>query len=660
MMPERGIGAGEASEAQKRAAEALRESTECYKSLFQNNHAVMLLIDPDSGSIVDANRAASDYYGWTHEELLKKKISEINTLSVPEVHAEMQSARAETRNYFVFRHRRADGSIRDVEVYSGPLVLMGKTLLYSIVHDITEQRKGEERLRSSEQKFRQLFENLPAGFALHSIILDAQGKPCDYRFLEVNPAYEELMGLKGADIVGKTVLEVLPDLEPEWIERYGRVALSGGPVRFENFARALGKHFDVSAYSPAPGQFATVVLDITPRKRAEEELLKNEEQYHSLFDSMDIGVFFFQPGGTITFANPAALDILGVTLDEINKLEPTDPRWRNIRGDGSPFDDESLPSAIAVRTGQPVRDVTIGIYNAHEGAYRWVLGSSIPQFRPGETSPSLVYVTMVDITERRKAEQEKAFLQEQLIGSRKLEAIGQLAGGVAHNFNNLLTALMGSIEIARMDLPPGSPAAVDLEGALAAARKAAELTRQLLSFGRNAMIVPVAQNANALVSSAMQLICSSGVCSCTPGSADTVLDLSPDAWEVLADPSQMTQVLLELIKNAHEAMGDGGVVTIRTRNAAIGEEYVASHPYGRTGDFVVISVADTGGGIDPEIMQHLFEPFATTKQFGRGMGLAMVFGSLKQAGGWVDVSSDHGAGTEISLYLPRSTEKQHG
>lgn len=786
-MPERGIGAGEASEAQKRAEEALRESTECYKSLFQNNHAVMLLIDPDTGSIVDANRAASDYYGWTHEELLNKKISEINTLSAPEVHAEMQSARAETRNYFVFRHRRADGSIRDVEVYSGPLVLMGKTLLYSIVHDITEQKRGEEKLRNSEQQFRQLFANMPVGFALHEIIRDEWGKPCDYRFLEVNPAYEELTGLKAGDVLGKRALEVLPGLEPEWIERYGRVALGDGPIRFESFAKALGKYFDVSAYSPAPGQFATVFLDITPRKRmeeelresenrlravfdqaavgvallntrtgqyvrvnqrycdflgytmeemlqktlvdvtfpedvhqnleanahlidgslkefsyekryvrkdggivwgsltisplwkpgekpptylhiavveditdrkrAEEELLKNEEQYHRLFDSMDIGVFFFQPGGTITFANPAALDILGVTLDEINRLEPTDPRWRNIREDESPFDDASLPSSIAMRTGQPVRDVTIGIYNAREGAYRWVLGSSIPQFRTGETSPSLIYVTMVDITERRRAAQEKAFLQEQLISSRKLEAIGQLAGGVAHNFNNLLTALMGSIDIARMDLPPGSPAGQNLDNALDAARKAADLTRQLLSFGRNAMIVPVAQNANALVTSAMQLICSSGVCSCTPGSANTVLDLSPDAWDVLADPSQMTQVLLELIKNAREAMGDSGVVTIRTRNATIGEEYVASHPYARTGEFVVISVADTGGGIDPEVMQHLFEPFATTKLFGRGMGLAMVFGSLKQAGGWVDVSSDHGAGTEISLYLPRYVEQ---
>lgn len=403
-----------------------------------------------------------------------------------------------------------------------------------------------------------------------------------------------------------------------------------------------------------------VVEDITDRKRAEEELLKNEEQYHRLFDSMDIGVFFFQPGGTITFANPAALDILGVTLDEINRLEPADPRWRNIRGDESPFDDESLPSTIAMRTGQAVRDVTIGIYNAREGAYRWVLGSAIPQFRMGETSPSLVYVTMVDITERRKAEREKAFLQEQLIGSRKLEAIGQLAGSVAHNFNNLLTALMGSIEIARMDLPPKSPAGQSLENALAAACKAADLIRQLLSFGRNAMIVPVAQNANALVTSAVQLICSSGVCSCTPGSGDTVLDLSPDVWNVLADPSQMTQVLLELIKNGREAMPDGGMVTIQTRNARIEEDYVASHPYSRRGDFVVISVADTGPGIDPEIMQHLFEPFATTKQFGRGMGLAMVFGSLKQAGGWVDVSSDHGAGTEISLYLPRSSEEQHG
>ena len=140
----------------KRTEEALRESEERYKNLFQNNHAVMLIIDPDNAAILDVNPAACVYYGWSREELLKKKIDEINTLTTEEVYAEMQLARTEKRNHFIFKHRRADGSIRDVDVYSGPLVMAGKDLLYSIVHDITERRKAEEALRKSESDLRAL------------------------------------------------------------------------------------------------------------------------------------------------------------------------------------------------------------------------------------------------------------------------------------------------------------------------------------------------------------------------------------------------------------------------------------------------------------------------------------------------------------------------
>jgi len=140
----------------KRTEEALRESEERYKNLFQNNYAVMLIIDPDNAAILDVNPAACVYYGWSREELLKKKIDEINTLTTEEVYAEMQLARTEKRNHFIFKHRRADGSIRDVDVYSGPLVMAGKDLLYSIVHDITERRKAEEALRKSESDLRAL------------------------------------------------------------------------------------------------------------------------------------------------------------------------------------------------------------------------------------------------------------------------------------------------------------------------------------------------------------------------------------------------------------------------------------------------------------------------------------------------------------------------
>ncbi len=622
-------------------------------------------------------------------------------------------------------------------------------LLYKSIVQANLQFLGD-----SERRFRQLFENLPVGFALHEIIRDTQGKPCDYRFLEVNPAYEELTGLKGPDIIGKTVLQVLPDLEPDWIERYGRVALGGGPVRFENFAKALSKHFEVSAYSPMPGQFATIVVDITQRKRMEEELRESENRLRAIFDQAAVGVALLNTRtGQYVRVNQRYCDFLGYTIEEMLQKTLIDVTFhedtqqnieanaqlidgsrkefsyekRYIRKDGSivwgsltmsplwkpgekpatylhiavveditdrkkaeqmlvsshaalleaqsmgHIGDSSMDveprtfvwsdEAYCIHGLQPVAKLSHEIYRtmiqpedrSHVFAaiqsamtrkqqeftidYRIVRPDGTERFVAltgktvvdGDGVVTGLRGTMQDITDRKKAEQEKVFLQEQLMGARKLEAVGQLAGGVAHNFNNLLTGIMGSIEIARMDIPPTSPATASLENAQAAAVKAAGLARQLLAFSRNAMIVSVVQNANVLVESALELVSSS-----LPGSLEVVRNLSPDAWDVLMDAPQFTRVLMELVKNAREAMQDGGTVTIRTRNATIQDDYVASHPYARTGDFVVISVADTGPGIDPAMMEHLFEPFATTRQLGRGMGLAAVFGSVKQAGaGWM-------------------------
>ncbi len=774
-MAERDGGSGRASEARNQAEETLSESEERYRSLFQKNHAIMLLIDPDSGAIVDANPAASDYYGWAHEELLRKRIGEINTLTTEEIHAEMQLAREEKRNYFVFRHRRADGSIRDVEVYSSPVALMGKALLYSTVHDITERRKAEEALRESEEQFRLLFQHLPAGFALHEIICDTQGKPYDFRFLKVNPAYEELTGLKAADIIGKTVLQVLPGVEQDWIDRYGQVALGAGPVVFENSSASLAKSFQISAYSPMPKQFAAVVLDITDRKKLEEELRESESRFRAVFDQAAVGVALLNTiTGEYVRVNQRYCGFLGYTMEEMLQKTltevtfPEDVRQnieanaqlidgsrealsyekRYVRKDGSvvwgsltisplwkPDEKPTTYLHIAVvediterkraeqaltishaalleaqaigHIGSWSLDATTRMFAWSEEVYaihglqqgtnvshesylelihpedrkhvfevmRSAMARKLQEFvvdyriaRPdgSERSISLsgktaldggnavtgLRGTMQDITERKRAEAEKEAMQASLLKSKKLEAVGQLAGGVAHNFNNLLTGILGSIEIARMDTPPTSPAASSLDTAQTAALKAARLVRQLLAYGRNIVFLPTVQQASVTVESALDLICSS-----VPSSVEVMRELSPDAWDVLADSSRLTQVLLELINNAREAIENKGAITVRTGNVTVDEAYVATHPFARTGEFVVISVTDTGPGIEPVMMARLFEPFATTRQFGRGLGLPTVFGSIKQAGGWVDVQSEPGAGTTVGLYLPRHVEQ---
>jgi signal transduction histidine kinase len=261
--------------------------------------------------------------------------------------------------------------------------------------------------------------------------------------------------------------------------------------------------------------------------------------------------------------------------------------------------------------------------------------------------------TMQDITNRKRAEAEKEAMQAQTLQAKKLEAVGQLAGGVAHNFNNLLTGILGNIDIARSEIDSRHPAASSLDAARTAALRAASLARKLLAAGRSTMLAPSAQNATMAVQEALDLVCPS-----IPDSIEVVRDMCPDAWDVMVDSSQLAQVLIELMNNAQEAMSDMGTITVRTRNVSVDDAYVATAPFARTGDFIVISVADTGPGIPPGMLSRLFEPFATTKQFGRGMGLPAVFGTLKQAGGWIDVASVPNRGASFDLYLPRHVEER--
>jgi two-component system CheB/CheR fusion protein len=263
--------------ARKRAEEALRESEGRFRALFEGHGAVMLLIEPETGAIVDANEAAARFYGQSRGDLRKQTIQDINLLPPEEVAAERRRAAAEERSYFVFPHRLAGGETRDVEVYSSPVEVQGRPLLFSVIHDVTERRRAEEALRRSEGQYRALFSGMTEGFALHEILCDERGTPVDYRFLEVNPSFERLTGLRRADVVGRTMREILPDEDPQWIDTYGRVALTGEAVHFDNYAPMLGKHYEVFAYRPAPRQFAVLFMDITERKRIEHELIEAKE-----------------------------------------------------------------------------------------------------------------------------------------------------------------------------------------------------------------------------------------------------------------------------------------------------------------------------------------------------------------------------------------------
>lgn len=281
--------------------------------------------------------------------------------------------------------------------------------------------------------FGAVFHHMLNGFALHEMLFDDQGKPRDYRFLAVNPAFERLTGLRAADIVGKTVLHVLPNTEPFWIETYGRVVTTGEPCRFENYSRGLDKYYDVAAYRTHPGRFVTVFEDITARRTAEEAVKDSEQRFRGLFETMAQGVTYQDTAGRIILANPAASRILGLTMDELLGRTSRDPRWHALQEDGSEFPGEAHPSMIAFRTGKEVRDVLMGVFCPREGRFRWIKVHAVPEFRPGETTPFRVFSTFDDITELKLAqdslrERERELLQAQHIahlGSWSYDPAGQ-------------------------------------------------------------------------------------------------------------------------------------------------------------------------------------------------------------------------------------------
>ncbi|HEV8600178.1 MAG TPA: ATP-binding protein [Gemmatimonadales bacterium] len=255
--------------------------------------------------------------------------------------------------------------------------------------------------------------------------------------------------------------------------------------------------------------------------------------------------------------------------------------------------------------------------------------------------------------ERKRAEDALRANELQLRQAQKLEAVGRLAGGVAHDFNNLLTIMLGEVEFVEEQLPAGSPLREPVESMRRAADSAAALTQQLLAFSRRQVVVPTPTDLNALVANAEKMLRR-----VIGEHIELVAKLDPELGTTRVDPGQIEQVLLNLAVNAHDAMPNGGTLTLETHNASLDAGYVRSHPGASVGDFVVIALSDSGTGIPPEVMPHIFEPFFTTKPVGQGtgLGLATCYGIVKQAGGSIEVYTEPGLGTTFRIYLPRIAE----
>ncbi|MBC2745288.1 MAG: PAS domain S-box protein [Desulfosarcina sp.] len=427
----------------------------------------------------------------------------------------MEKARTNKRTHFEFHHRLADGSIRDVEVFSSKIEARGKDLLHSVIHDITARKQAEKALRESENSFGQLFESAPVPMAYASEV-------GGYRGTTWNEAWYQTFGYAREQAEGR----------------------SGNDIG----------------------------LWVNPTDRSRFIEMANRQNYVADFETL---------------------------------LRRRDGAVRNC----------SLFGRFIDKTGH-----------------------------------RLLMAVYLDITERKQVDEEREKLQAQLNQAQKMESVGRLAGGVAHDFNNMLGAILGYTELGMLGVSPTDPIHGTLKDIQKAAQRSVDLTRQLLAFARKQTVTPKVLDLNETIGGMLKML---------RRLIGEDIDLAwlpcRDLGRVRMDPSQIEQMLANLCVNAQDAIHDTGKITVETGAVTFDETHCAAHVGSVPGEYVLLAVSDNGCGIDAETLSHLFEPFFTTKEVGKGtgLGLATVYGMVKQNNGFINVYSEPGQGTTFKIYLPR-------
>jgi PAS domain S-box-containing protein len=617
----------------KRAEKALRENEERFRSLVENATVGIYRTTPD-GRIVMANPALVKMLGYDSFEALAAR-------DLEQTGFEPNCARVEFKTRLdrdgIVRGlesawRRNDGTTLFVRESARAIRDGGGQVLFydGIIEDITERKRAEERIKESEEKFRKAF--MTGADAYYIATLDG-GK-----LIEVNDRFEDVFGFSREEAIGKTSLELGLYADPA--DRSKMVS----EIKAQGYARNLelrGKRKSrepitilLSANILAGGGepiILGVVRDISEQKRAQESLVRLR---HAVDASGEV-VFMTDRDGVITSINPEFTRLYGYSADEV--VGKTTPRILKS-GDKSPEEYARFWSTILdkkIARGDIVNKTRDGRLVTVESSVNPILDER------GEIAGFLAIQR--DISARKQ-------LEEQFRQAQKMEAIGRLAGGVAHDFNNLLTIINGYGQLLLERFAEEEPVRAHLGEILKAGDRATALTRQLLAFSRRQVLEPKVLDLGSIVEG-MQTMLRRLI------GEDVELRASvrKPLGLVKADPTQVEQLILNLVVNARDAMPHGGKLTIETASAELDQTYAQSHSDVTPGHYVMLAVSDTGVGMDDETMAHIFEPFFTTKARGKGtgLGLSTVYGIVKQTRGHISVYSEPGRGTTFKVFLPQ-------
>ena len=630
------------STGRKEAEAALEEQETRHRSLV-NNLAMGVLIVDTAEKITFANPASEMIFTAGTARILGMNLRDfMSKEEFDHILAETgRRLRGETSTYEI-EIRRLDGEARYIQVTATPQYHSQGMYAGALAtfQDITDQTLLKQRVEEERAQLLTLINNLPDAVYL---------KDRESRFILANRAAAEILGFKEPkNLIGRTDYDFYPrEVADRFLAGEREVMEQGRPIvnKLEDPVES-GKPPTWVLTTKVPiidqaGKVRGLVglsRDITVQKEAEMALVASEHKYQSIVDNLADALFIHDFHGTIIDMNENACRMHGYQREELMNA--------SLSKILSPVSRERFADNV-----QRLRETGALVLEAvdvrKDGSLIPLEVSAKVVSREGN---GIIQSFARDLTERKRAQEEQRRLQEQLQEAQKMEAVGRLAGGIAHDFNNLLTVINGYCEMCLERSQGNDPLRGDLEEIKHASRRAATLTSQLLAFSRRQILQPRILDLGRLVGGMAELLGR-----LLGEDVQVHTHLAEDLWSVRADPGRIEQVVMNLAVNSRDAMPGGGVLTIETSNVVLDEEYTRQHLEMMKGEYVLLAVSDTGVGMDTATQERIFEPFFTTKEKGKGtgLGLATVYGIVKQSEGFVYCYSEAGKGTTFRLYFPR-------
>jgi PAS domain S-box-containing protein len=515
-------------------------------------------------------------------------------------------------------------------------------LILLAIEDITERKQQENLLSESEERYRRLFETANDGIVL---LGKTEGK-----ITHANPAIAEMLGYSHDELIGKEITDIGFPRDIGTIQEISRTLESDGIFHYKDapVQTKSGQVIYTDIYMVDKARLVQCnVRDVTERKQMEEALQESEQRYRLLVEASNDLIWIFDLSGmNFTYCSKSVERLLGFSQESVNNFMLED-----IYSPGTKKKVIAAFHKILKGDTDSEKVLIEAEHRRKDGRVVWMEISAV-MHRDNQGQPASFTGVSRDISERKQSEQEREKLQSQLLQSRKLESVGRLAGGVAHDFNNMLTIINGYAEMMTDVLSPSEPLYNNALQIHEAGKRSAVIVGKLLAFARKQTISPEVMNLNDNVASMLQMLQRF-----IGEDIELVWKPGQNLWLIKMDRSQLDQMLVNLVVNARDAVDDVGQIVINTKNVEFDKQYCDHHTGFAPGRFVMLTISDTGCGMTKEVFDKLFEPFFTTKEIGKGtgLGLATVYGIVRQNNGFINVYSEPGHGTAFKIYLPRHT-----